>query len=80
MALIDEIQADIEAATTVVDSATAFITGVPTLIQAAVQAAIANGATAAQLQPVADVANVLEARAAALSAAIVANTPSAPPA
>jgi len=68
---------EITNATTVEDSAVAFINGVPGLVQAAVDAALANGATAAQLQPVTDLGAQLQAKSDALQAAIVANTPAA---
>ena len=78
MAVIDDILANVTAANTVEQSAIVFINGVPALIQAAVAQAQANGATAAQLQPVTDAATQLKANADALAAAITANTPAAP--
>jgi hypothetical protein len=69
----------VNAADTVIDSATVFINSVPGLIQTSVQQALANGATAAELQPVSDLADTLTAKAGALQAAVVANTPAAPP-
>jgi hypothetical protein len=59
----------------VVDSATTFINGVAGMIQTAVQQAIADGATAAQLQPLSDLGTQLEAKSQALAAAIQANQP-----
>ncbi len=74
--LIDEItQAD-----TVIDSAVVFITGVPKLIADAVAAALANGATAAELKPLTDLGDTLKAKAQNLQDAMTANTPPAPPA
>lgn len=70
--------AALTAETTIDDSVIAYITGVPALIQAAVDAATANGATAAQLQPVADLATALTAKQNAIVAAIAANTTPAP--
>lgn len=69
---------DIRNDTNIITSATAFINGSADRTQAAVDAALANGATAEQLQPVIDV--IAEQRAAAdqLAAAIAANTPAAP--
>jgi hypothetical protein len=72
--LIDEITS----ADTIIDGATVFVNGVPGLINTAVQQALANGATAAQIQPVTDLAALMTTKAAALNAAILANTPSAP--
>ena len=72
--LLDNVISDITKATTVQDSAIAFINGVPGLIDAAVAAAIANGATEAELQPVSDLSDQLQAKSDALEAAIVANT------
>ncbi len=74
--LIDEITAD----GTIIDGATTFIQGVPALIQTAVDAALSNGATAAELAPVQAVADALTTKAAALQAAILAGTPNPPPA
>ena len=76
---LDPIIADMTNATTVMDSAIVFVNGVPKAIQAAVDAAIANGATAAQLQPVADLGTALQAKSDALVAALAANTPQPPP-
>ncbi len=62
-----------------VDSAIVFIDSVPGIVQAAVDAATANGATAAQLQPVTDAAAVLKSKRDALVASLTANTPTPPP-
>lgn len=64
---------------TVMDGATTFINSVPGLMQAAVSAAVSNGATADQLQPVSDLATALAAKRAALLAALTANTPAPAP-
>ncbi len=69
--LIDEIKK----ANTVIDGAVLYIQGVPALLQAAKDEALENGATAAQLQPLTDFGTELEAKAAALEAALTANTP-----
>jgi hypothetical protein len=69
---------EITNATSVEASATALINGIAAQIQAAVQAAIANGATAAELQPVADLGTQLQQQSDALQAAITANTPASP--
>ncbi len=72
---VDQILAAVTAATSVDDSAIAFITGVPALITAAVAAAVANGATAEELAPVSQAATDLQAKSDALVAALTANTP-----
>lgn len=63
----------------VLDSATVFINGVPGLIQAAVDKAIAGGATAAQLAPLSQLASDMKAKSDALTAAIAANSPAPTP-
>lgn len=75
---LDALTTEITNATTVEDSATALINGIAAQIAAAVQAALANGATAAEIQPVADLGTQLQAKSDALQAAITANTPAAP--
>jgi len=55
-------------------SAVIVLNGIAARIQTAVDAAIAGGATAAELAPVQDEVNALKASSDALSAAIVANT------
>lgn len=74
--LIDEVAA----LKTVEDSAIAFINGSAARTQAAIDAALANGATKEQLQPLQDEVDAAKASADALTAAITANTPAAPPA
>lgn len=76
-AAIDAVIANVAAEDTVVDSAIVFINGVPKLITDAVAAAVANGATAAQLAPLTDLATGLTTKTAALKAALMANTPPA---
>jgi hypothetical protein len=76
--VIDQVITDMTNATTVEDSAIAFINGVPQMIADAVAKAIENGATAEQLQPVSDVGTQLQAKSDALQAALTANTPAAP--
>jgi hypothetical protein len=58
----------------VVDSATTFILGVAQKIADAVAAAMADGATSAQMQPLTDLGTALKAKSDALAAAI-ANPP-----
>lgn len=65
-------------ATTVEKSAEVFINGVGTLISNAVAAALANGVTAEQLQPLTDLGTALDTESDALTASITANTPAAP--
>jgi UDP-N-acetylglucosamine enolpyruvyl transferase len=77
---IDALIAEVAADDSVFDSAVAFINGVPALIQAAVDKATAAGATPAQLAAVTGVATDLKAKAAAIQAAIAANTPTPTPA
>ncbi len=55
-------------------SAEAALNGVAARIQAAVDAALANGATAAELAPVQDEVNALNAEASNLAAAVAANS------
>ena len=57
----------------VVDSATALIEAFSARIQAAVDAALANGATAEQLQPVTDELTAMKSKADKLAAAVAAN-------
>lgn len=64
---------------TVDDAAIIFINAVPAMVQAAVDAALNNGATASQLQPVSDLAVTLQAKSDAVTAALTANTPTPPP-
>jgi hypothetical protein len=70
--------ADQVAASTAVEaSAVALINGIAARQQAAIDAALANGATAAELAPVQAEADALKASSDALAAAVTANTPSA---
>lgn len=70
----------IAAAKTAQESAILLINGIAARIQAAKDQAVANGATEEQLAPFADEIAALNADSTALAAAVVANTPSAPPA
>jgi hypothetical protein len=76
--VIDATIAQVTASDTVIDSATVLIGGIAKMVADAVTAALAGGATAAQLQPVTDVVTVLKAKSDALAAAVAANTPAAP--
>ena len=75
---LTDLTAEITNATTVEQSATTLINGIAQRIADAVAAAIANGATAEELAPVADLGKTLQAQSDALQAAITANTPAAP--
>jgi len=70
--ILDDLTAAVTKTEGVEDSAIAFIQGVPALIQAAVDKAIGNGATEAQLAPFAQLSTDMVAKADALAAAIVA--------
>lgn len=75
--ILDTLAADVTAANTVMASATTLINGIAARIQAAVDVAIAGGASAADLAPVQGELDALTAQTASLSAATVANTPAA---
>lgn len=70
--LTDEIQT-IKDTEGVIDSAIALINSIAGRIQAAIDAALANGATAEQLQPLTDEVTALNAKKQALADAIAAN-------
>jgi len=72
--VLSDLQTAVTNITTVAASATALINGIAARIQAAVDAAIQNGATADELKPVQDEVNALNAASADLSAAVAANT------
>ncbi len=72
--ILDDLAAAVAQATSVEDSATALISGFAARLQAAVDAAIANGATADQLAPVTAEVAALKASSDALAAAVTANT------
>ncbi len=71
---LDALAAAVTKITDTADSAIALINGIAARVQAAVDAAIANGATAAELAPVQAEADALSAKADALGAAVAANT------
>ena len=75
--ILDALQAAVTRATTVEASAVALINGISARIQTAVDAAVANGATAAELAPVQAEIDALSTSAQALSDAVTANTPAA---
>ena len=70
-----ELETEVTEEETVVDSAIAYIQGVPGLIQAAIDAATNAGATAQQLAKIVELKTKLDAKGAALQAALTANTP-----
>lgn len=70
--LSDEIQT-VKDTEGVIDSAIALINGIAARIQAAIDAALANGATAEELQPLSDEVVALKAKSDALAAAVAAN-------
>jgi hypothetical protein len=72
--ILAALEAEVAEATTVMESAVILINGIPARIQAAIDAAIANGATEAELAPVQAEVDALHASAEALAAAVVANT------
>lgn len=73
---IEELRVEIEEDSTIIDGAVTFINGVPALIQAAVDEALAQGATPAQLQAITDLKTKISDKADALKAAIEAGTTS----
>ena len=77
--VVDATIAQITTSDNVIDSATQLVSSIATLIANAVAAAIAGGATAADLQPLSDLVTVLNTKSAALAAAVAANTPAPPP-
>lgn len=74
---ITALTATVTAEDTEIDAAIALINGIPALIQAAVQTALDQGATPAQLQALTDLQTTITAKSADLGKAVVANTPSA---
>lgn len=72
--VLDELQTAVTNITGVVASAVALINGIAARVQSAVDAAIANGATAEQLKPVTDEVAALNASSKTLGDAVAANT------
>lgn len=68
------LEAAVTKAVTVEQSAITLINGIAARIQAAVDAALANGATAEELAPVQAEADTLSAQSDALATAVAANT------
>ncbi len=75
--ILADLAAEVTATTTVMASAAALIRGIAARVQAAVDAALANGATAEELAPVQAEVDALKASETDLGAAISENTPAA---
>jgi len=73
---LDNLKAAVTAAQGAMESATVLINGFAARIQAAVDAALAGGASAADLAPVQTEIDAINADATALAAAVAANNPS----
>jgi hypothetical protein len=71
---LDALAASVTKISGAADSAVALINGIAARVQAAVDAALANGATAAELAPVQAEADALSAKADDLAAAVAANS------
>jgi ABC-type transporter Mla subunit MlaD len=76
--ILDGLAAQVTNITTVAGSAKALIDGFGARLQAAVDAAVAGGATAEELAPVQAEVDALSAAATDLAASVAANTPAAP--
>lgn len=83
MSLLDDklaaLQLEVANNTSVEKSALALIQGFGAQLQAAVEAALAQGATPAQLQSITDFQSTLAANDSELAAAVLAGTPVTPP-
>ena len=75
---LDALAAQVTSTNTVIGSATLLINGIAARIQAAVDAAVAGGASADDLKTVTDEVTALKAASDSLAAAVQANTPAAP--
>jgi hypothetical protein len=71
---IVQLQTDVSEISTVVDSAIALIGGIAEQVRRAVEEALAAGATEAQLQAMTDLGASLDAKGAALAAAVAEHT------
>lgn len=67
---IDELTQEVAEEETIIDSAIVFIKGVPGLIQTAVDAALAQGATPSQLAQITALKDKLDAKGKAIEAAL----------
>lgn len=74
---IAQLTAQVNKANTVEKSAQTLIEGIKARIDSAVSAALANGATQEQLQPLSDLGTALDTESDSLAAAVQANTPAA---
>jgi len=72
--VLDDLAAAVEVTKGVNASAVVALNGLAARIQAAVDAALANGATEAELKPVQDEVNALNESSAQLAAAVAANS------
>lgn len=72
--ILQDLEAQVTRTTEVEASAVALINGFATRVQTAVDAALANGATAAELAPVQAEVDAMRASSDALAAAVLANT------
>jgi hypothetical protein len=77
--IVDAAVAQITASDNVIDSAVVLVNQIAQMITDAVAAAIANGATPAELLPVSDLTVTLKTKSDALAAAVAANTPAPAP-
>lgn len=75
--ILEDLKAQVAKNTEVEDSAAVLINGIAARVQTAVDAAVANGVSAAELAPVQAEVDALNASSTALSAAVTANTPAA---
>lgn len=73
--VLQQLADQVSATTTVEASAVTLINGFTARIDAAVQAAIANGATESELAPITDEVTAMKASAQSLADAVAANTP-----
>lgn len=75
---IDALKDEVDKVKTAIGSAVTFIKGVPALVQSAVDAALAGGATAADLAPVQQMIDDLKSSEGDLIASLTNNTPTPP--
>lgn len=71
--VLDALKAEVSETTGIIASAIVLINGIGARVQAAVDAALANGATEAELAPLTDVVAELNASSEGLAAAVAAN-------
>ncbi len=76
--VIGELVTEVSEEVTIMKSAQTLIEGFVTRLDDAVKAALENGATAAELEPLASLKSDLDSNGNALAAAVAANTPVAP--